>query len=94
MLGQGTSLITWVDLRLDTNWIEVAPPEWQNYLDTKKLGYFLGQGWMLFRAEHKARVDLVQPGEIHKRMRFRQNSVIAIGFTMLRYEGADYETTD
>lgn len=89
--SRGTTFITFRELVLDTNWIEVPIAEWGKYLETTKISQNLGEGWMLFKAEHSATIELLEPDVIRRRMQFRPHAVLAVTNQMIRYEDEDYE---
>ncbi len=70
MQSRATTFISFVELVLDTNWIEVPIAEWGKYLETNRMSQNLGEGWMRFKAEHSATIELEEPGVIRRRMQF------------------------
>jgi hypothetical protein len=91
MQSRGTVLVSFIELVFDTNWIEVPKREWEHNLDTRRMGYYLGEGWMLFRAERAAELRLVEPGATKKSMQFKPKALVAVGYQTIRYEDADFD---
>lgn len=91
MQSRGTVLISFIELVFDANWIEVPKREWEHNLDTRRMGYYLGEGWMLFRAEHAAELRLVEPEATKKWMQFKPRALVAVGYQTIRYEDSDFD---
>ena len=91
MQSRGTVLISFIELVFDTNWIEVPNREWEHNLDTRRMGYYLGEGWMLFRAERTAELRLVEPEATKKWMHFKPKALVAVGYQTIRYEDSDFD---
>jgi hypothetical protein len=91
MQNRGTVFISFIELVFDTNWIEVPKKEWESNLDTRRMSYFLGQGWALFKAEHPAELQLVEPEATRKWMQFKPKAIVAVGYQTIRYEDSDFD---
>ncbi len=91
MQSRATTLISFTELVLDTNWIEVPLAEWGTFQDTKQMGRFLGNGWMMFRTDKSAAIEVLEPAVKRRAMQFRPKTILAVGYQMIRYEDKDYE---
>src|SRR5271157_19839 len=91
MQSRGTTFIAYIELVLDTNWIEVPLAEWGTFQDTAQMGRFLGGGWMLFRTDRGGTIEVLEPEVIKRTMQFRPKAILAVGPRVIRYEHKDYE---
>jgi hypothetical protein len=91
MQNRGTVFISFIELVFDANWTEVPNKEWEYSLDTRRMSYFLGQGWALSRAEQAAELQLVEPEATRRWMRFKPKAIVAVGYRIIRYQDSDFD---
>jgi hypothetical protein len=90
--SRSTVFITFIELAFNAGWQELPRSEWETFMDSRVMGTFLPEGWMLFRALRGAELQLVEPESTRKWMEFKDGALVAVGFQMIRYYDKDFES--
>lgn len=91
MENRGLVFIAFIELALNSNWEELSRFAWGDYLDTKTMGNYLGEGWMLFRAGRDAQVEVIEPEATRRWLAFREKAILAVSNRMIRYDDKDFD---
>ena len=91
MESRGVVFVAFTELTLNSNWIEISRFEWGTFQDTKTMGNYLGEGWMLYRAVRDAQIEVLEPEVIRKWMAFKEKAILAVTTRMIRYQDKDFD---